>query len=52
MSLSYLKSYRNMGTAQLQCVAGCECAPQALDGTWAQEVSLQQILQFEVSACV
>lgn len=49
VSLSYLKSYRGMGTARVACVAGCACEPQLLDGTWETEVSLQQILQFWVS---
>ncbi|KAL4447553.1 hypothetical protein ABPG75_004772 [Micractinium tetrahymenae] len=49
VSLSYLKSYRGMGTAQVACVSGCDCEPQLLDGTWEAEVSLQQILQFWVS---
>ena len=49
VSLSYLKSYQGMGTADLACVSGCECPPQRLDGTWAQEVSLQQVLQFYVT---
>jgi hypothetical protein len=50
-SLSYLKSYRGMGVAEVACVAGCTCRAQVLDGTWATEVSLQQILQFWVSCC-
>ncbi|PSC68178.1 Acyl-coenzyme A thioesterase THEM4 isoform A [Micractinium conductrix] len=49
VSLSYLKSYKGMGTAELACVSGCTCEPQALDGTWETELSLQQILQFWVS---
>mgnify|MGYP001810049956 CR=1 FL=1 len=48
VSLSYLKSYKGMGTAELACVSGCTCEPQALDGTWETELSLQQILQFWV----
>jgi len=48
VSLSYLKSYRGMGTADVECVSGCQCEPQLLDGTWETEVSLQQILQFWV----
>ena len=50
-SLSYLKSYKGMGVAEVVCVAGCTCRAQVLDGTWATEVSLQQILQFWVSFC-
>lgn len=50
VSLSYLKSYRGMGTAQVACVSGCACEPQLLDGTWENKVSLQQILQFWVRA--
>lgn len=49
VSLSYLKSYRGMGTADVACVSGCTCEPQLLDATWETEVSLQQILQFWVS---
>lgn len=49
VSLSYLRSYQGMGVADLACVSGCECEPQVLDGTWQQEVSLQQILQIWVS---
>lgn len=49
VSLSYLRSYAGMGVADVECVAGCECEPQVLDGTWEAEVSLQQILQFRVS---
>lgn len=115
VSLSYLRSYTGMGTADLACVSGCKCAPQVrlligsrfpastcscwveggrvgsgcrrwtavlgrlgasrcvpaatrplarvqkhapalpapaaqvIDGTWQQEVSLQQILQIWVS---
>lgn len=45
-----VRSYRGMGVAELRCVSGCECEAQELDGTWAAEVSLQQILQFRVSA--
>jgi hypothetical protein len=48
VSLSYLRSYAGMGVADVECVAGCECEPQVLDGTWEAEVSLQQILQFRV----
>ena len=50
VSLTYLKSYRGMGTADVACVSGCQCTLQQLDGTWKQEVSLQQVLQFEVGA--
>ena len=54
VSLSYLKSYRGMGVADVACLSGCACEAHVLDGTWAAEVSLQQVLQFSVSpaACL
>ena len=49
VSLSYLRSYRGMGLAEVACVSGCACKPQALDGTWDKQVSLQQVAQLWVS---
>lgn len=46
--LSHLKGYKRMGTAWVECVAGCECERSVLDGTWAQQATLMQIHSFKV----
>ncbi|KAL4421416.1 hypothetical protein ABPG75_010707 [Micractinium tetrahymenae] len=49
VSLSFLRSYEGMGTADVACVSGCSCKAVTLDGTWEKRVSLQSILQFWVT---
>lgn len=41
-------SYSGMGLAGVECVAGCECRPSAIDGFWATKVSLTQMHAFRV----
>ena len=38
MSLEHLVSYEGMGTARLECVDGCECAPQRIDAHKTNEI--------------
>ena len=40
-----------MGTARVECVAGCACAPTTIDGSWERQESLMQIHPFKVRAC-
>ncbi|KAL4423591.1 hypothetical protein ABPG77_004631 [Micractinium sp. CCAP 211/92] len=47
--LSYLRSYEHMGVARVECRSGCKCEPTKIDGTWKDQVSLQQIHMFRVS---
>lgn len=37
-----------MGVARVRCRSGCTCKDSTLDGTWAKQVSLQQIHMFQV----
>ena len=37
-----------MGTARVECVAGCGCKPSVMDATWEREESLMQIHSFKV----
>jgi hypothetical protein len=46
--LGYLRSYRGMGLARVECVAGCTCAAGRVDGLWQQRVSLTQIHELKV----
>ncbi|KAL4423775.1 hypothetical protein ABPG75_001076 [Micractinium tetrahymenae] len=47
--LIHLKSFEGMGTAAIECVAGCSCSRRTLDGTWDTPASLQQMRKFTVS---
>lgn len=48
--LSHLSSYAGMGTARVECVSGCKCATDRLDGTWLRQASLFTIMRFHVGA--
>lgn len=37
-----------MGVARVECRSGCKCDPSRIDGTWRDQVSLQQIHMFRV----
>lgn len=50
--LAHLRSYRGMGTALIECVSGCTCAPAKLDGTWQRRASLFWMTRFIVSAAL
>lgn len=52
MLLTYLRSYQQMGVAQVKCVAGCTCPTSELDGTWDTKASLLQIHRFKVGGWV
>ena len=43
------RSYEGMGTALVQCKAGCQCKPTTLDGTWGQRGTVTQLAQLYVS---
>ncbi|EFN58310.1 hypothetical protein CHLNCDRAFT_142315 [Chlorella variabilis] len=47
--LAHLRSYRGMGTALIECVSGCTCAPAKLDGTWQRRASLFWMTRFIVT---
>jgi len=47
--LSHLASYQGMGTALVECVSGCKCERNILDGTWGREASLFTVMRFHVS---
>lgn len=51
--LSHLRSYSGMGTAAVECVSGCACDPNTLDGTTASHVSVFKVHSFKVrpAAC-
>ena len=49
--LSHLASYQGMGTAAVECVSGCRCKRNILDGTWERDASLFTIMRFHVGAC-
>lgn len=48
--LSHLASYQGMGTAAVECVSGCRCKRNVLDGTWERDASLFTIMRFHVGA--
>ena len=50
VALDHLTSWRGMGRARIECVAGCTCAPTVLDGHLPDErASLRSMHTFEVS---
>lgn len=49
--LSHLRSYSGMGTALVECLSGCQCEPNVLDGTTASRVSVFKVHSFKVRAC-
>lgn len=51
MLLSHLRSYSGMGTALVECLSGCQCEPNVLDGTTASRVSVFKVHSFKVRAC-
>ena len=44
----YLRSYESMGTAKVECVAGCACAESRVDGTWERRATIMQMHEFQV----
>ena len=46
--LSHLSSFRDMGTAAVECVSGCTCQPSRLDGTTPSRVSIFKTHSVEV----
>lgn len=46
--LSYLKSYNNMGEAQVTCILGCSCGVTNLQGSWARHASLTILQPIEL----
>jgi hypothetical protein len=49
--LSYLASYdAAMGTARVQCVAGCKCEPTDIDALWGEKASMLMTAEFAVGA--
>lgn len=47
IELAHLTSYAGMGTAAVECVAGCACEPSVLDGTTARRVSVFRVHSFK-----
>ena len=39
LTIIFLQSYENMGTATVTCARGCTCAPATIDGHWQKETS-------------
>jgi len=48
--IGYLRSYKGMGSASVECTANCTCGPTVLEGTWERKASLTQFYVFEVRA--
>ena len=46
--LGYLKSYKSMGAAKVECVGGCRCQESWLEGTWERLATLAQVHEFQV----
>lgn len=47
--LSILKSYENMGRAEVTCTSGCTCTPFEIDSHWDRRASVFMTVQFTVS---
>ncbi|KAL4430719.1 hypothetical protein ABPG75_005975 [Micractinium tetrahymenae] len=47
--IGHLASYEGMGRASVECVSGCTCAPNVLDGWWERHASLQVMHTIRVS---
>ena len=47
--LGHVRSWRGMGRARVQCMAGCTCSTQKLNGHWERKATLQDQLRLEVS---
>jgi hypothetical protein len=55
ISVMFLKSYENMGTAKVTCVLGCTCDPMVIDGHWTNKASqpgLQDLQVRNLSECL
>ncbi|GAX81637.1 hypothetical protein CEUSTIGMA_g9065.t1 [Chlamydomonas eustigma] len=49
VEVAYLKSYENMGQAQVSCEAGCNCTPTTADGHQVERNSLLHLHNFYVT---
>eukprot|EP00887_Chlorella_sp_A99_P003009 scaffold9.g3009.t1 len=47
--LGYTRSWRHMGKASVECVSGCTCKPNVMEGNWERHATLQQSHAFEAS---
>ena len=48
LQLAHLKSYAGMGTAQVACVSGCTCEPQAFSALHTTRVTIFRLFVFQV----
>lgn len=49
VNLLYLRSWRGMGQAQVECAAGCSCDKTVLDAHWDREATLTDLTTLRVS---
>ena len=49
--LMYLRSWRGMGRASVQCAGGCKCEGARLEGHWDREATLTDLQTLQVSGC-
>ncbi|KAL4432396.1 hypothetical protein ABPG77_001695 [Micractinium sp. CCAP 211/92] len=47
--IGHLASYEGMGRAKVECISGCTCEPNVLDGWWERHASLQVMHTIRVS---
>jgi hypothetical protein len=50
LSLAYLKTYENVGSARVECISGCRCAPLVLSGLWELKYSQPFFQRIPVTA--
>ena len=48
--LMYLRSWRGMGRASVQCAGGCKCEGARLEGHWDREATLTDLQTLQVGA--
>eukprot|EP00887_Chlorella_sp_A99_P000046 scaffold16.g46.t1 len=52
--LGYIRSWRGMGRARVECMRGCRCEPTTIDGAWRRKATLRQTHTFlasQAAAC-
>lgn len=49
LGIGNLKSYEGMGIARIDCIEGCECGPEDVDGHWSHESSQNDMNKLVVS---
>jgi hypothetical protein len=49
LAISYLRSYEDMGVARLECVSGCTCKAQDLDGNQSKKTSEMVTERYTIS---